>query len=104
MANFISKLLCKKNKEGNTWKTNSTKYRVPKTQMEAVIFHLEDNGSITSFEAFKEYGISRLSGIIYDLRHKKNMNIVSQDIQKINRYGNIVIFSKYTYSKTGLGK
>ena len=53
----------------------------------AIIKHLMENGSITSWEAIKEYGATRLSAIIYVLRHKYGMNIVSDDIEFIDRYG-----------------
>ena len=41
----------------------------------AVQLHLIEKGTITSWEAIKEYGATRLSAIIYNLRHKRNMNI-----------------------------
>ena len=40
------------------------------TQINWVLQHLLKHGSITSYEAFKLYGITRLSAKIYDLRHK----------------------------------
>lgn len=61
----------------------------------AIIKHLMENGSITSWEAIKEYGATRLSAIIYVLRHKYGMNIVSDDIEFIDRYGSKATFSKY---------
>ena len=66
------------------------------TQWERVLRHLRDFGSLTSMEAFSEYGITRLSAVIYDLRHKKHINITSDRINHINRYNEIVYFSNYT--------
>ena len=44
----------------------------------AVLKHLEDFGSITSWEAIKEYGATRLSAIIYNLRRKYNLDIINK--------------------------
>jgi hypothetical protein len=38
------------------------------TQNYTVLKHLLDKGSITSMEAFSEYGITRLSAKVFDLR------------------------------------
>jgi hypothetical protein len=67
-----------------------------KTQFEEVKIHLEEYRSITSWDAFKEYGITRLSAIIYRLRHEENWTINNVNITKNNRYGNPVTFAKYT--------
>ena len=50
---------------------------------------------ITSLEAFREFGITRLSSIIHILRHKENMNIMSCPLTVKNRYGERVTFSLY---------
>lgn len=39
------------------------------SQREEVLNHLKEYGSITSMEAFNNYGATRLSAIIFDLRH-----------------------------------
>lgn len=62
-----------------TWKKmNKTK---------AIKLHLEKYGRITTWEAIKEYGATRLSAIIYNLRHNYDMNIISKDIYFTDRYG-----------------
>lgn len=40
------------------------------TQCEQIINHITTRGSITSKEAFELYGITRLSGRIFDLRQR----------------------------------
>lgn len=70
-----------------------------KSQREEVIRHLEDEGAITSWEAFMEYGITRLSAIIYILRHEEGMDIETETVTKKNRYNNPVSFAKYHYKK-----
>ena len=45
-------------------------------QDETIKNHLEKYGSITQLEAFKKYGISRLSARIYNLR-AEGLNIIT---------------------------
>lgn len=70
------------------------------TQKEMVLRHLQDFGSITSWEAIQEYGATRLSGIIYSLR-QEGYKIISQNEKTINRYGKSVKFAKYTLADGG---
>ena len=65
----------------------------------AVLQHLEEFGSITSWEAIKEYGATRLSAIIFNLRHKYDMNIINEPADFIDRYGNRSSFAKYILVK-----
>lgn len=64
------------------------------TQREAILNVLKSGESITSFEAFSEFGITRLSAIVFDLR-KKGYLISSEDIETTNRFGGKVRFSRY---------
>ena len=65
------------------------------TKIKAVLLHLQQYGSITSWEAIKEYGATRLSAIIFNLRHKYNLNIVSEMVEFTDRYGTPTKFAKY---------
>ncbi len=69
------------------------------TKTEAVLKHLEIFGSITSWEAIKEYGATRLSAIIFNLRHKYDMNIENDWIEFTDRYGNKSRYAKYIYKR-----
>ena len=69
-----------------------------KTQREMVMYHLQKDSYITSIEAFRDYGITRISSIIHNLR-KEGYEIVSIPITTTNRFGNSVVYSKYQYSK-----
>lgn len=60
---------------------------------------LQRVGSITSMEAINLFGATRLSAIIYNLRHNSNMDIKTVDITSVDRNGNSCTFAKYTYSK-----
>lgn len=61
----------------------------------AIQLHLIEKGSITSWEAIKEYGATRLSGIIYNLRNDYGMNIITERIEFIDRFGSKGSFAKY---------
>lgn len=67
------------------------------TLINAVLRHLKDKGNITTFEAFMEYGATRLSAIIFELR--KQHIITDEWLERENRYGEKVRFKKYIYVK-----
>ena len=69
------------------------------TKTEKIRIHLEEVGHITSLEAIKEYGATRLSAIIFNLRHKYNMNIENEWIEFTDRYGSKSRYVKYIYKK-----
>lgn len=68
------------------------------TQSAAILWHLGKYGSITSYEAIKEYGATRLASIIFNYR-KEGYTIDSVPLQKKNRFGRTVTISKYVYVK-----
>lgn len=71
--------------------------RTTKTRM--IYHHLKKHGSITSIEAFEQYGATRLSAIIYELRHRERMDIESKDMTCLDRYGNTCNYVKYVYKE-----
>lgn len=64
-----------------------------KTMM--VLNHLKEYGSIDTFTAFTEYGATRLSAIIFNLRHNYNLTIQSKEIAFKDRYGNNASYVEY---------
>lgn len=66
------------------------------SQRDDIIRHLMTEGSITAWEAIKEYGSTRLSAIVYELR-KKGWHIESEMVTSKNRYGNTVQFARYHF-------
>ncbi len=67
-----------------------------KTKKAAIRKHLEEHkNGITSLEAINLYGDTRLSGTIYYLKHKDNLNIVSEDETVKTRYGNTTTVTRY---------
>ena len=74
-----------------------------KSQTEAVLAHLEKHRSITSYEAFSLYGVTRLSAKIYSLRHN-GYRIITDTIQVDTRYGRKVNVAKYILMEDMGGK
>lgn len=64
------------------------------TQNYKILKHLLEHDSITTFDAFSKYGITRLSGRIYDLKDL-GVNIDSTIVYKKVK-GNPVHYAVYT--------
>ncbi len=69
------------------------------TQTNRVLDYMKTYGSITSLEAFRDLGVTRLSGVIFDLR--KQYNIVSKTEKSKNRYGENTSYSRYYLAGQG---
>mgnify|MGYP001062151301 FL=1 len=67
-----------------------------KSQSDAILWHLKQYGSITSYEAIKEYGATRLSAIIFNHR-KEGYDISSMPLVKKTRFGRNTTIAKYIY-------
>ena len=67
------------------------------THVDRVEQYLIDKGSITSWEAIQEFGITRLSAVIYILRNDRNLDIATRYETMKNRYGDKVTFARYVY-------
>lgn len=57
------------------------------TQNDMILNHLREHGSITSKEAIDAYGITRLSGRIFELRKRGNI-ISASTVRVMDRFGN----------------
>jgi hypothetical protein len=65
------------------------------TQNEKILQYIQDFGSITTLQAFRDIGCTRLSGRIYDLKkqgHKFNREFVTSK----NRYGENISYIRYS--------
>lgn len=62
----------------------------------ALLKHFDDNGSITSMEAFSKYGITRLSARILELR-KLGYKIDTVMMETTTRLGERCRYAKYVY-------
>lgn len=65
-----------------------------KSQISEIITHLRKYKKITSMEAIKKYGATRLSGIIYILRDR-GFGIETEMVQGVNRYGHVSRYGIY---------
>lgn len=65
-----------------------------KNKTQAVLAHLKEHGTITSLEAIEEYGATRLSAIIFNLR-KRGYNIETVNLPFTDRFGTTSTFGKY---------
>lgn len=65
-----------------------------KSQISEIITHLRKHKTITSMEAIKKYGATRLSGIIYVLK-ERGFGIETEIVQGKNRYGHITRYAIY---------
>ena len=61
---------------------------------ERILRHLQDYGTITSWEAIQEYGCTRLSHYIYLLK-KDGHSIKGENEPFTNRYGERSHFTRY---------
>lgn len=66
-------------------------------QERAIAEHLERFGSITSHTAINGYGVTRLSAVIWNLRHKKGFSIVSEALKVPSRYSQSTNVANYIY-------
>lgn len=63
-------------------------------QKERILRHIDDYGSITTMEAYNEYGITRLPSRVFELR-EMGFPIVGERETALNRYGEKVSYSRY---------
>ena len=70
------------------------------TQCDMIERHLREFGSITTYEAFTEYGITRLSARIWDLKNKRGLSHIKEEmVTRKNRYGKPCSFYVYYLEK-----
>ena len=61
--------------------------------------HLLKYGKINTMEAIQQYGATRLSAIIFNLRHIYGINIINQEVKFIDRNGRKSHFDNYILVK-----
>lgn len=72
-------------------------------QEQRVFDYMKQFGSITSFEAFKDLGVSRLSAVIFEIKRKQSKPIYSKTIKVQNRYGEDANVKRYAFRMQDLG-
>lgn len=69
-----------------------------KTQTDELINFLQDHKEISSWEAFERFGITRLSGLIYEIKRKGY--VIKTDNRLVqNRYGASRYIAFYSIAK-----
>lgn len=71
------------------------KVKLPPAVQRVFDYMLETSG-ITSLDAIREFGNTRLSASIYYLQHKAGVSIVSEYKVSKNRYGDVVKYKQYS--------
>lgn len=71
------------------------------SQNELIMNHLKENGSITSLDAMKLYGIMRLSARIADLK-SLGFAFDTETVTLRNRYGQTCRVTAYSLAKEGV--
>lgn len=65
------------------------------TQKTVILDHLRRFGSIEPLTALREYGVYRLSAVIFDLKHEGHA-IITDTVKSVSRItGKPVYFAKY---------
>ena len=64
------------------------------TQVDYILMYMNQFGSITTYEAFTELGITRLGARISEMR-KNGHNIIGEIERRKNRFGKSVTFMRY---------
>jgi len=77
-------------------KTITITHEEIKTQKDAILWHLKTYKHITSWEAIKEYGATRLSGIIFELKNE-GYPIETNLIEMKTRFGRKTNIARYQY-------
>jgi len=67
-------------------------------QRKKIVFYIQMFGSISSFEAFRDLGITRLSARIYELRNEGYQFDEEFETSK-NRFGESVSYKRYRFQK-----
>lgn len=65
-----------------------------KSQTKRVLEYMQEHNGITSYQAFRDLKITRLSARIYDLR-RDGVNIDQERITKKNKDGELVGYDRY---------
>lgn len=70
------------------------KSELGKSQTEDILKYMREEGSITSMDAIREFGATRLSAIIFSLR-EQGYDIETQMEVGKNRYGRTMEYARY---------
>jgi hypothetical protein len=67
-------------------------------QKDNVAKFMKSHGRITTYEAYRKLGVTRLSAVIYNLRNE-GKTVYDRFVTGKNRYGEIVSYKEYSFRK-----
>ncbi len=70
------------------------------TQKEMILKYLQDFGSISSWDAYADLGITQLGARIFELKEKGYV-FKKERVKRLNRYGREIAFDKYSLAEVG---
>ena len=73
------------------------------TQKDRILEYIRNFGSITSWEAYKDLGITQLGARIFELEDR-GYRFKKETVESKNRYGEKVQFKKYSLYEDDLEK
>lgn len=70
-----------------------------KTQWETVLYMLQENPgeTITAWKAIKDFGFTRLSGIVKVIEYRTGIVLKRRDVKVKTRYGGTTYVTEYWY-------
>ena len=75
--------------------------KVP-TQAEMVVEYMVHFGSITRAEALMDLGIANLPAVIDVLRHRKGVDIVTEEVEALNRFKQKITYARYSLANCNI--
>ena len=68
------------------------------TQVERVAYYMTKFGSITRAEALMDLGIANLPAVIEIMRHRYEMDIVTEEVKGLNRFEEKITYARYRFA------
>jgi hypothetical protein len=68
------------------------------TQCDMILRYMQETGSITPWEAMREFGCLRLGARIYDLK-RRGVDVTRELVTDRNRYGKPVSYARYSVTQ-----
>jgi hypothetical protein len=68
------------------------------SQKERVLEYMKEHGSISSMEAFRDLGVTRLSAVVFNLR-ADGYKVKAVNEKSVNRFGEKTNFARYSIAE-----
>lgn len=94
MNNMYDKIIKKQNRTICTIEKNVEDGKMKITQRQKIVVYMQENGSITSWEAYRELGITQFAARVKELKEEGYKFETKWEKEK-NREGNKIKFKRY---------